>query len=126
MVEIKDLTFAYDKGAGNILDDVSFDVLENQCIAILGNNGAGKSTLLKCIDRICPPEKGVVLVDGRDVYRMSKNETAQNIAYVPQNSTSINMTVFDSILLGRKPYIKWDASSEDRQIVSDIIRKLGL
>jgi iron complex transport system ATP-binding protein len=36
------------------------------------------------------------------------------------------MTVFDAILLGRKPYIKWDATSEDRQIVRDIIQKMQL
>ena len=126
MVEISNISFAYDKAARNILEDVSFDVQQNECIAILGNNGAGKSTLLKCIDRICPAEKGVVLVDSKNVYKMSKNAMAQNIAYVPQNSASVNMTVFDSILLGRKPYIKWDSSSEDREIVCDIIQKMKL
>jgi iron complex transport system ATP-binding protein len=126
MVEVSNITFAYDKSARNILEDVTFDIQQNECIAILGNNGAGKSTLLKCIDRICPAEKGVVLVDSQNVYKMSKTVMAQNIAYVPQNSTSINMTVFDSILLGRKPYIKWDATSEDRQIVCDIIEKMKL
>jgi len=126
MVEIKNISFAYNRGFRNILEDVSFDVLENQCIAILGNNGAGKSTLLKCIDRICPVEKGVVLVDGQNVYTMSRTEMAQNIAYVPQANKPINMTVFDAILLGRKPYIKWDATSEDRAIVCDILEKMHL
>lgn len=126
MVEVKNISFAYDKAARNILENVSFDVQQNECIAILGNNGAGKSTLLKCIDRICPTEKGVVLVDGQDVHKMSKTMMAQNIAYVPQSSSSVNMTVFDSILIGRKPYIKWDATSEDREIVCDIIRKMKL
>ncbi len=51
---------------------------------------------------------------------------AQNIAYVAQNHKSPNMTVFDTILLGRKPYIKWDATSEDRQIVCDIMQKMKL
>ena len=126
MVEVKSITFAYDKTGRNILEDVGFDVQQNECIAILGNNGAGKSTLLKCIERICPADKGVVMVDGHNVYKMSKTEMAQNIAYVPQNSASVNMTVFDSILLGRKPYIRWDATTEDRQIVSDIIQKMKL
>lgn len=126
MVEIKDLTFAYSKNSRNILEQVGFDIQNNQCIAILGNNGAGKSTLLKCVDRICPAERGVVLVDSENVYKMSKTEMAQNIAYVQQKSSAVNMTVFDSILLGRKPYIKWDASSEDRKIVCDIISKMHL
>ncbi|NLV87456.1 MAG: ABC transporter ATP-binding protein [Clostridiales bacterium] len=126
MVEVSNISFAYDKSDRKILEDISFDIKQNECIAVLGNNGAGKSTLLKCIDRICTPDEGIVMVDGKNVYKMSKTMMAQNIAYVPQSSTSINMTVFDSILLGRKPYIKWDASSEDRQIVSDIIHKMKL
>ncbi len=126
MVEVKNISFAYDNAARNILENVSFDVQQNECIAILGNNGAGKSTLLKCIDRICPTDVGVVLVDSHNVYKMSKTEMAQNISYVPQYSTYANMTVFDSVLLGRKPYIKWDATAEDRQIASDIIKKMKL
>lgn len=126
MVEVSDITFAYNPNGSNIVEDISFAIEKNQCIAILGNNGAGKSTLLKCMDRICPAQKGAVFVDSQNVYKMRKNMMAQNIAYVPQNNESINMTVFDTILLGRKPYIKWDATSEDRQIVWDIMRKMQL
>ncbi|NCA93354.1 ABC transporter ATP-binding protein [bacterium] len=126
MVEIKDITFAYSHNSRNILEKVGFDIEKNQCIAILGNNGAGKSTLLKCVDKICPAQDGIVLVDSKNVYDMHRNEMAQNIAYVQQNSTSGNMTVFDSVLLGRKPYIKWDATSEDRKIVCDIIEQMHL
>ncbi|NLN88047.1 MAG: ABC transporter ATP-binding protein [Syntrophomonadaceae bacterium] len=126
MVEISDITFAYHKAARNILKDISFAIRENQCIAILGNNGAGKSTLLKCMDRICPAQEGAIYVDSRNVYKMSKNEMAQNIAYVPQHNETVNMTVYDAILLGRKPYIKWDATTEDRDIVWDIMHKMHL
>lgn len=51
---------------------------------------------------------------------------AQHIAYVPQNAAAVELTVFDTVLLGRKPYIKWDATAEDRRIVSDIIHQMGL
>lgn len=126
MVEINDISFAYNRTSRNILENISFDIERNRCIAILGNNGAGKSTLLKCIDRICHPQKGVVLVDSKNVLKMTNNAIAQNIAYVPQNNRSISMTVFDAILLGRKPYIKWDSTSEDRRIVCDIMQKMKL
>ncbi len=126
MVEINNITFAYNRSSKNILEEISFDIQKNQCIAILGNNGAGKSTLLKCIDRICPAHEGSVFVDSNDVFHMTKSLMAQNIAYVQQNNEPINMTVFDAVLLGRKPYIKWDASSEDKQIVCEIMRKMEL
>lgn len=126
MVEVKNISFAYGKGAKNVLEEIGFDIEKGKCIAILGNNGAGKSTLLKCMDRICPTENGIVLVDGQNVFQMTRTMMAQNIAYVPQNNKDINLTVFDSILLGRRPYIKWDATSEDRNIVNDIITKMQL
>jgi iron complex transport system ATP-binding protein len=126
MIEINDISFAYNRNSRNILEDISFDIEQNRSIAILGNNGAGKSTLIKCIDRICPAQKGVVLIDSENVYRMTRNMVAQNIAYVPQTNRSLNMTVFDAILLGRIPYIKWDTTSEDRRIVIDIMQKMKL
>ena len=124
MIEINDISFAYNRNSRNVLENISFDIQENRCIAILGNNGAGKSTLLKCIDRICPAQKGVVMIEKEDVFKMSSNVIAQNIAYVSQSNKAIGMTVYDMILLGRKPYIKWDATSEDRQIAFDIMHKM--
>ena len=126
MVNVKDLSYAYNKAAGDVLSRISFDVEDGKCIAILGNNGAGKSTLIKCIDRICPAREGVVMVEGENVYKMTGSEMAQKIAYVPQNSGAVNMTVFDAVLLGRKPYIKWDVTSEDREIAASVIHSLGL
>lgn len=126
MLEVNNVTFTYKSGAGNVLQEISFSLERNQCVAILGNNGAGKSTLLKCINRICPPQRGEVLVGGNSVSMMTRNEMARNISYVAQNNVSLNMTVFDAILLGRKPYITWDATSEDMQIVRDIIRQMQL
>ncbi|MGI6174749.1 MAG: ABC transporter ATP-binding protein [Christensenellales bacterium] len=126
MVDINGITFAYHPSFGNTLEDISFDIQQNQCIAILGNNGAGKSTLLKCIGRIHPAERGVVLVDGHNIFKMSKGDTAQNISYVPQSNESLHMTVFDAVLLGRKPYIKWDATCKDKQIVCDVLQKMCL
>ena len=126
MVKIHNISFAYSRTSCNILEEVSFDIEKNRCIAILGNNGAGKSTLLKSINRICPVQEGVVLVDSENVFTMTRNEIARNIAYVPQDTKSIDMTVFDTILLGRKPYIRWDSTLADRQMVYDIMHKMTL
>ncbi|MGM9670890.1 MAG: ABC transporter ATP-binding protein [Oscillospiraceae bacterium] len=126
MVEIQKISYAYHRDSGDVLTDVSFDVNQGQCVAILGNNGAGKSTLLKCIDRIYPAREGTVVVSGQNIFQMSGGELAQNVAYVPQNVEPANMTVFDVVLLGRKPYIKWDATAEDRAIVSELLHSLSL
>lgn len=126
MVDIQNISFSYRKGGPPVLDQVSFGIDDGLCTAILGNNGAGKSTLLKCIDRILYPSQGRVTVDGENVFSMTGTQMAQKIAYVPQNAGAIRMTVFDAVLLGRKPYIQWDATQEDREIAGSMIHRLGL
>ena len=126
MLKGEDINFSYENSGYNVLDSVGFTIEPGQCAAILGNNGAGKSTLLKCVDRICAPKRGAVYVDDKNVFELSSRAMARYIAYVPQNAGAVNMTVFDAVLLGRKPYIKWDTTKEDRDIVRDIINRMGL
>ena len=126
MVKVENITFSYNRSGKNVLENVGFSIEAGQCLAILGNNGAGKSTLLKCIDRIHPVLGGSVTIDGQNIFGMTGNELARQIAYVPQNTRPVNMTVFDTVLLGRKPYIKWDTTEEDRQIAGRVIHQMGL
>ena len=63
MVQVENITYAYGRSSGPVLDRVGFDLPDGSCIAVLGNNGAGKSTLLKCIDRIHPTKGSVVVVE---------------------------------------------------------------
>ena len=126
MLEVKNLSFSYKENGGKVLDGVSF-CLESGCFAaILGNNGVGKSTLLKCIDKIVHPESGSITSDGKDLLSMKGKELAMNVAYVAQDARKTDASVFDAVLLGRKPYIKWDASEEDYEKVNDILEKLEL
>lgn len=124
MVSIKDLAFSY--GTYEILRNVSFDVNEGECVALLGNNGAGKSTLINCVNRIKTPKRGSVVIDGKSIPNLSRTEIAQNIAYVAQKNEISRMTVFDCILLGRKPYIKWTVSDNDLDICENVIKRLDL
>lgn len=126
MLKVDTISFAYGKSSDRILDQISFHMEGGLCTAILGVNGAGKSTLLKCIDRILRPQEGVVMVDGKNVFSMRGNEMAQNIAYVAQNARGVDMTVFDAVMLGRKPYIQWDATEKDRHIVMEVLQKMHL
>ena len=59
MVSIKGLTFSY--GSREILRNISFDVNEGECVALLGNNGVGKSTLISCVNKIKTPKRGDVI-----------------------------------------------------------------
>ncbi len=126
MIEVEDITFSYPRSTKTVLENVSFEVEQNRCVAVLGTNGAGKSTLLKCMNRILEPSTGRVLLDGVNLHSMSRTEMARNVAFVPQRTRPLNMTVFDTVLLGRKPHITWDATKKDRQIVSETMERLDL
>ena len=124
MIEIKNISFSY--GKSDVLKDVSFDIRKGECVGVLGNNGAGKSTLITCLNKIRTPKTGSVYVDNQDILKMDRQKTAQTISYVAQKNEISQMTVFDSVLLGRKPYIKWAVSQEDINICEEIIEKIGL
>ena len=126
MIEIRNLRFSYHKSGSVILENVSFSIEPGTCLAILGINGAGKSTLLKCIHRIHTATAGSILLNGKNIYKMSRREMARQIAYVPQVSSTSHTMVFDYVLLGRKPHIQWNITTEDKKIASDILQQLDL
>ncbi len=109
-----------------VLQDIDFELPPGQILGVLGVNGAGKSTLLKCINNILKPRSGTVLLEGRNLFRLNRTAIAQKIGYVPQKHHDENMSVFDSVLLGRKPHISWSASEGDLLKVEKLISLMGL
>ena len=93
-----------------MLQEVTFELPSGQILGVLGVNGAGKSTLLKCINKVLRPHSGSVLLDGTNLLRLSGDAVARQIGYVPQRYSEDQVTVFDAVLLGRKPHIKWAAT----------------
>lgn len=124
-LEIKNLHFGY-TAAREIVKGVSFQAQAGECIAVLGINGVGKSTMLKCINRIIRPTSGEILVDGIPISDMSGNVLAQHIGYVPQGCEFSDSSVFDAVLLGRKPFIKWDVTQKDLEIVQNVLEIMEL
>lgn len=109
-----------------VLKEVNFPVFRGEVVSILGNNGAGKSTLLKCLNKILKPQKGSILIDGDILFRLSRLEIAKRVGYVAQKYESSRCTVFDAVLLGRKPHIKWEATAKDLEIVQQVLKNMNL
>ena len=114
ILDIDSLGFTY--GEKEILHDISFSADRGSVVSILGPNGVGKTTLLKCICNLHRPSAGTVSVDGIDVASMSSRERAKHIAYVPQSAIPGAISVFDTVLIGRRPYIQWSATRNDLEI----------
>ena len=124
MIEVQNLSFSY--GHHPVLSHVGFTAQSGECVGILGNNGAGKSTLITCINRIRTPDSGSVLIDGKAVGNMSRRDLARSVAYVAQKNEMSQTTVFDCVLLGRKPYIRWAVGEEDLRLCTAMIHRVGL
>lgn len=122
-ITIKGLTFGYN--GARILDDLDLVVGDSEILSLVGPNGSGKTTFIKCIDRILKP-KGSILLDGeRDLQSMSRGDVAKCIGYVPQSSSGVlSTTVFDTVLMGRKPHMGWRVAEEDIDKVVEIMKLL--
>jgi len=124
-ISINNLSFSY--ASHSILKDVNLTVDAGEVLSIVGPNGSGKSTLLKCINQLLKTQRNTVLIDGKDVSSINLKELCKIIGYVPQASTStFPFTVFDVVLMGRRPYIQWSVSRYDNLIVAEILNFMGI
>ncbi len=124
ILSVDGVEFAYK--SRKILNNVKFEVKKGEVVSILGVNGAGKSTLLKCINKILKPKRGTILIDNFDINNLDNLELAKKVGYVPQKAEGNYMTVFDTVLLGRKPHIKWEVSDKDIEITHKVLKLLNL
>ncbi len=84
MIEIKNLSKSYNKGAVKAVDDLNLHVKPGEIFGFLGPNGAGKTTTIKMMVGLLTPDSGSIRLAGFDT---AKNpiEAKQNIGYVPDN-----------------------------------------
>ena len=125
MISIKNVWFHYQKDK-EILKDISFDIKEDECVIILGPNGVGKSTLISLILGANKLQKGEIKFDGINIKDLNPIQKANHLAYVPQLIEGNNLTVKDTVLLGRLPFYKIYPSKEDFRKVAEIIQRFDL
>ena len=104
MIEIRNLTFAYEKD-NPVLKDISFTAQDGECIGLIGANGAGKSTLMRVMLGLLDGS-GSVIVDGTPVTQDTLAEIRRKLGFVLQNSDSqmFMPTVHDDMLFGLLNY----------------------
>ncbi|MCL1037125.1 ABC transporter ATP-binding protein/permease [Shewanella submarina] len=100
------VSFAY--GERQILDNVSFELMPGEKIAIVGESGGGKSTIIKLLFRFYDVTGGSIKLDGVDIRQMEQQSLRRQFGIVPQDTVLFNDTLLENIRYGRP-----EASDED-------------
>jgi len=125
LLSVEDLSFAYRDR--EILSRISFPVDTGEVLGLVGPNGCGKTTLIRCVDGMLTPGSGRVLLHGRDLRGMHRRDIARAMAYVPQSAgNQTASTVFETVLMGRRPYLNWTVSPADEEKVVEALAILDL
>lgn len=95
-IEFRDVTFSY-TGIGADLEHLNFRLMHGESLGVLGETGAGKSTILNLLLRFYDPQKGEVLIDGRDVRSYPPEELRSKFGAAFQNDFIMEGTIQDNI-----------------------------
>lgn len=106
-VTFEHVSFSYDDKV-KVLDDVSFQIQPGETIALVGPTGAGKSTIVNLISRFYDVQQGKVLVDGRDVKKVSIESLRRQMGIMTQDNFLFSGTIKENIRYG-----KLDATDEE-------------
>ncbi|MBJ8349793.1 ABC transporter ATP-binding protein [Streptococcus zalophi] len=99
-VVFEDVTFTYPKDTNPTLKNVSFAISKGQMVGIVGATGSGKSTLAQLIARLFDPEKGRVLIGGRDIKTINEKNLRETVSIVLQKAILFSGTIADNLRQG--------------------------
>ena len=123
---LKDVTYRYEDGTRNVIDNLSFDFAPGTCTAILGETGAGKTTIVRMLLALARPTSG-------NIYIYNKVETHEltalmrcNFVYVPQGNTLMSGTIRDNLLLGKPDATETEMWEVISRSCADFVKALPL
>ena len=129
MIDVKKLSFRYQKKGKLVLDKLSFSCEKGTVNVLIGLNGSGKTTLIKTIAGLLENYQGEVFIDGKDLKGLSIKERAKKMAYVAQRSNAVNdFPVLDYLLFGTANKMNFYQSpkEEDKKRVLDCAKQFGI
>ena len=109
-IELRDVTFGYDRNLPPILSHFSLKIKPGERIALVGSSGSGKSTVLSLVSGLYEPWEGEVLFDGKPRKAIDRMTFVNSVSVVNQDVTLFEGTIADNVKM-------WDESIEDFSMV---------
>ena len=109
-IELRDVTFGYDRNLPPILNHFSMKIKAGEHIALVGPSGCGKSTVLSLVSGLYEPWEGEVLFDGKPRKAIDRMTFVNSVSVVNQDVTLFEGTIADNVKM-------WDNSIEDFTMV---------
>lgn len=100
-VRLEHITYAYDDGDSNVIEQLDFDFYPGSCTAVLGETGAGKTTLIRLILALLHPNEGKAILYNQQEQKELSPLMRCNFVYVPQGNTLMSGTIRDNLRLGK-------------------------
>lgn len=129
ILSVRNLKKYYNTGENTVkaLDGIDLDICKGEFLAVVGTSGSGKSTLLHMLGGLDNPTSGEVIIDGRNISGLSRDELTvyrrRKIGFVFQNYNILPlMNVYENIVLP----IKLDGIKPDNDYIEEILKLLKL
>lgn len=100
-IEIRNLNFRYPNSESETLHNVSFTILRNEKVGIIGKTGCGKTTIVDLLTRIYNVNDNSIFIDGIDIMNLPIKKVRALISYVPQDNFLFNTTILENIAFSR-------------------------
>ncbi len=97
-IEIRDLWFSYDNQPA--LKGLNLRIKKGQKVAVIGPSGAGKTTFLEILAGLLKPERGRILMDGKDLWGFDIYSYRRRISIVPQETYLFEGTIYENLTMG--------------------------
>ena len=127
-LSIQDASFGYNSSE-TVWEHINIDVMDGDCLCLLGPNGCGKTTLFNCINNNYALKTGKILLNGKDVRDFSITELARTMGIVFQeHSAPFPYTSLEVVRMGRTPHLKTLATpdKEDTERAYSVMEELGI
>lgn len=107
-IQFEDVAFRYNEDGADVLSNLNLEIKAGEYVALVGSSGAGKTTLCNLIPRFYDVSRGAVLIDGKDVRKLTLKSLRENIGIVQQDVYLFAGTILENIRYGRP-----DATDEE-------------